>query len=71
MNDFREDDQYFYCQDYDKNVNCHKGMFYVIEGGREVLNNSYSGILIGEIWYEDISEELYYAELAKSAEKSA
>lgn len=63
MADFRKDDQYFYCPDYDKYVHYHKGMFYSITKGVEVFNDFYSQILIGDIYTEDITQEEYNAKL--------
>lgn len=64
MNDFREDVQYFYCPDYKKYVKCEKGIFYCIKDGKEIFNDFYSKILIGDIYTEDITKEDYYAQLA-------
>lgn len=63
MNDFRKDNQYFYCPDYDRYVHCYKGMFYCVKNKKEVFNDFYSKILIGDIYTEDITEEEYYAQI--------
>lgn len=67
MADFRKDKQFFYCPDYKAYVVCDKGMFYKIEGGKLVFSDFYSKILIGDIYYEDITEEEFNAQLSESA----
>lgn len=63
MIDLRAETGYFYCPDYDAYVKCQDLIFYVIKNGKEVMNDFYSKILMSEIYYEDISEEKYKAQL--------
>ncbi len=63
MADFRKENNYFYCPDYDRYVRCHNGVFYNIKNGKEEFNSFYSKILFGDIYYEDISKEEYYAQI--------
>lgn len=64
MADFREKVQYFYCPDYKKYVKCKDGLFYCIQKGKEIYNDFYDKILIGDIYTEDITKEEYYAQLS-------
>ena len=54
---------YYYCPDYKTYVKREGGMYYCIENGKEVFNDLYSIIDLGDIYTEDISEEEYYAQL--------
>ncbi len=55
--------EYYYCEDYNKYVKCDWGIFYCIEDGKEIRNDFYSKILIGDIYTVDITKEEYYAQL--------
>lgn len=55
--------EYYYCEDYNKYVKREGGMFYCIKDGKEVFNDFFSKILIGGIFYDDITKEEYEAQL--------
>lgn len=63
MNKYLTPTEYYYCPDYKKYVKSEGGMFYCIKYGKEIFNDFYSKILIGDIYTEDITEEEYYAQL--------
>lgn len=54
---------YYFCPDYNKYVKCEGGMYYCINNGKEVFNDFYSQIDIGDIYTEDITEEQYNEQL--------
>lgn len=54
---------YYYCPDYKTYVKREGGMYYCIENGKEVFDDFYSMIDLGDIYTEDISKEEYYAQL--------
>ena len=54
---------YYYCPDYKTYVKREGGMYYCIENGKEVFNDLYSIIDLGDIYTEDISKEEYYSQL--------
>lgn len=63
MAKFLSPTRYYYCDDYDKYVKCEGGVFYCIENGKEIQNDFYDKILIGGIFYDDITKEEYEAQL--------
>lgn len=55
--------EYYYCEDYNSYVKNDNGIFYSIKNGKEILNDFYDKILIGGIFYDDITKEEYEAQL--------
>lgn len=54
---------YYFCPDYNKYVKREGGMYYCINNGKEIFNDFYSQIDIGDIYTEDITEEQYNEQL--------
>lgn len=54
---------YYYCPDYNKYVKREGGMYYCIENSKEIFDDFYCRIDLGDIYTEDISKEEYYAQL--------
>lgn len=55
--------RYYYCEDYNKYVKRDWGIFYCIENGKEIRNDFYAKISIGDIYTKDITEKEYNDQL--------
>ena len=63
MKEYLTQTVYYFCPDYNKYVKREGGMYYCINNGKEVFNDFYSQIDIGDIYTEDITEEQYNEQL--------